>query len=543
MAVARWRKKILDPGDKPRDDVVGLFKSTSIVSAMTMFSRSLGFVRDMLMASLFGATAGFDAFLVAFKIPNFMRALFSDGSFSQALVPVLAEHQEIHEKTKTLKFMGEMLGSFIAILLLITIICEILTPVVVIAFAPGFLRDPVRYQMAMHMLHITFPYMMLISITAFFGSVLNSYGHFATPSFTPVLLNIILLIAAYFSFIFPVREEALAWGVFAAGVIQLLFQLPFLFRYKLLAMPRFNFKDERVRKVLKNLLPALFGVSVVQVGLLLNTLFGSFLKEGSISWLYYADRLTFFPLGIFGVALATVVLPHLSNLHTKSMKDDFSATLDWSFRLLFIISIPATLGLLIMAGPLTVTLFKHGQFTLNDVMMTRQSIMAFCLGLPAFMAIKILAAAFYSRQDLKRPVKIALFATISNIFLSSILIFPLAHTGLALSTSISAIINAFLLYVILKKESHYKSMGSWKKFLLQLLFANGMMTGLLLWTLPATNLWVDWNWHMQVSRLFFWMFAASITYFSCLWLGGLRIKDVVTHKGSSFSSDKIIIQH
>lgn len=503
-----------------------LFKSTSIVSAMTLLSRSLGFIRDIFLASLFGATAGFDAFLVAFKIPNFMRGLFSEGSFSQAFVPVLTEYQLTHSKFEIQQFIARTVGGLAGILLMLTLVCEIMTPLIVLLFAPGFFHDPQRYLMAEHMLRITFPYLMLISLTAFCGAILNTHNHFSGPSFTPVLLNIILILAAfYFSAKFVIPEEALAWGVCFAGIIQLLFQMPFLWRYKLLVKPSWHFKDKTVRRVLFNLFPALFGISVVQIGLLIDTLFASFLKQGSISWLYYADRLTFFPLGIFGVALATVVLPHLSSLHAQRLRNDFTVTLDWALRLLLIISLPATLGLVIMSGPLIVALYKHGEFTLFDVSMTQKSVIAFSLGLPGFMAIKILAAAFYSRRDLKLPVKIAIIATLLNIILNAVFISSLAHAGLALSTSISAIVNAFLLYIVLVKATIYKPLPGWNKFLIQLIFANGIMALLLFLGPPETATWLNWHWQQQLSNLLFWLSVAIAVYFSGLWVSGLRVRN------------------
>jgi putative peptidoglycan lipid II flippase len=501
-----------------------LLKSTSIVSAMTMLSRVLGFARDMLMASLFGTAAGFDAFLVAFKIPNFMRGLFAEGSFSQAFVPVLAEYRQSRSESEVKQFIGRTMGFLGVALLMVTLVAEIITPLLVITFAPGFLHDPMRYQMATHMLRITFPYLMLISMTAFFGAVLNSYGAFWVPSFTPVLLNVAMIVAAiYLAPLFGVPETALAWGVLLAGVSQLLFQIPFLQRTGLLPRPQWGWQDEGVRRVLRLMVPALFGVSVAQIGLLIDTLFASFLPEGSISWLYYSERLTFFPLGVFGVALATVVLPHFSRQHANNSHAEFVASLDWALRCLLVISLPATVGLFLMSGPLVASLFQYGHFNAHDVVMTQKSVIAFAIGLPGFMAVKVLASAFYSRQDIRSPVRIAIVATMANMVLNLLFIVPLAHTGLALATSISSGLNALLLYFTLMRFGIYKPLAGWRKYLLQLLSANAVMAAVL-WLGPAgTQQWIQWDWHVRAGYLSFWIGAAAAVYFVCLWLVGVRL--------------------
>lgn len=507
---------------------------------MTFLSRGLGFVRDMLLAILFGASAGFDAFLVAFKIPNFMRGLFAEGSFAQAFVPVLSQYQTAHTKEETQQFIATTVGRIGVILLLFTLACEILTPLIVLFFAPGFLDDGYRYHTAVSMLRITFPYVFLVSMAALWAAVLNSNGHFWAPSFTPVILNLILIISAfYFPAFFAVPEKALAWGIFTAGLIQVLFQIPFLARYKLLMLPRWTVKEDSSIHVLKGFLPALFGVSVLQIGLLLDTLFASFLQIGSISWLYYADRLAFFPLGIFGVALVTVLLPHLSSLHARSKWSEFSTTLDWALRLILLISLPAMLGLVMLSGPLTVTLFKHGQFNMNDLEMTRIALLAFSLGLPAFMLVKVLACAFYSRQDVRKPVRIALYSTLLNLVVNLLLVVPLTHVGLALGTSCSAMLNAWLLYKGLVKRGMFQPLAGWSKFLGQILFANMMMVSLLYYGPPTMKIWLGWQWHIQVGHLVFWIVSAITLYFICLWISGMRFQEWI-QTASSITPTKAI---
>jgi putative peptidoglycan lipid II flippase len=503
----------------------GLFKNISWVSLMTLLSRGLGFARDTLMAIIFGTTAGFDAFLVAFKIPNFARALFAEGAISHAFVPVLTQYQEQYSEAEVREFIAKILGLLIVVCLLLTMVLEILTPLLVIVFAPGFKDDPARYVYTCQMLRITFPYVSLILLTAFLGSLLNSRGHFIAPSLTPIFLNLVLIAAALFlpSFFQP-KELALAFGVFIAGWAQLLFQIPFLIKYRKLHRPRWGLNDKKIFNVFRGLIPALFGVSVMQIGLLITTFFASFLASGSISWLYYADRITFLPLGIFAVALATVILPHLSKLSIHQQAHEFSSILDWSLRLLLIISLPAMVGFLFFSGPLIITLFYHGHFNLLDVKMTEQSLLAFSIGLPALMCVKVLTIAFYSRQNIHLPVRIALYTTLLNIILNCILIGPLAHRGLALSVSLSAIINAiFLLFPLIKQEI-YRPMPGWKKFWLQLLFSNSMLTLLLLMLVPAKASWLTWQWQARLSHLIFWLCLAIVFYFFCLVSSGFSIK-------------------
>ena len=340
-----------------------LMRSTTLFSCNTFFSRILGFVRDVVFAHYFGDSAAFDAFLVAFKIPNFMRRLFAEGAFSQAFVPVLSEYREQHSHQDVRNFINDMAGSLGAALLLVTVVAVLFAPVIISIFAPGFLHDVLRFSLATGMLRITFSYLLLISLTALCSAILNSYDSFGVPAFTPVLLNIVLIIMAVFvSAHFTTPEYALAWGIFIAGVVQLLFQLPFLQHKNLLPKPKIKFNDPGVRKVLKLMAPAIFGVSVAQISLLLDTIFASFLQTGSITWLYFSDRLMNFPLGVFGVAIATVVLPKLSRQHIGNNHVDYSKTLDWGLRLLLFVGIPSAVGILILAGPLLSTLFQGREF-------------------------------------------------------------------------------------------------------------------------------------------------------------------------------------
>ncbi|MEE4377561.1 MAG: murein biosynthesis integral membrane protein MurJ [Candidatus Competibacteraceae bacterium] len=458
-----------------------LLKSTGIVSAMTFLSRILGFTRDIIFAHFFGAGAGTDAFFVAFRIPNLMRRLFAEGAFSLAFVPVFSQYktQNSHEELRRLT--DDVAGTLSVILLGTTAVGVLAAPVLIWVFAPGFSQDQDKYTLTVEMLRITFPYLLFISLTALAGGMLNSFGRFAIPALTPALLNIVLIGAAVW--VAPQLDEpimALAWGVFFAGLLQLLFQLPFLKRLNLLPRPRWGWKSTGVQRILKLMLPALFGSSVAQINLLFSTFLASFLVTGSVSWLYYSDRLVEFPLGIFGVALGTVILPSLSKKHAAESHESFSRTLDWALRLALLIGVPATVGLVILAGPLLSTLFQYGEFGPHDVRMASQSLMAYSLGLLAFMLVKVLAPGFYARQDTRTPVKIGIIAMVVNMALNIVLFFPLAHAGLALGASLSSYLNALLLLYILRKKGVYTPAPGWIRFLLQLIVANAIM-GLALW--------------------------------------------------------------
>jgi putative peptidoglycan lipid II flippase len=500
-----------------------LVKSTATVGGMTLLSRVFGFIRDMVVARIFGAGLGTDAFFVAFKIPNFMRRLFAEGAFSQSFVPVLSEYKTQREHDEVKRLVDDVAGTFGAVLLLITIIGILAAPLLIAVFAPGFLDETEKYDLATDMLRFTFPYILFISLTAFAGGILNSYGRFSVPAFTPVLLNLILISCALW--LAPQMEQpimALAWGVFAAGLVQLLFQLPFLARLRLLPRPRFDRNNAGVQKIKTLMIPAIFGSSVAQINLLLDTLIASFLVTGSVSWLYFSDRLVEFPLGVFGIALATVILPNLSQQHAAASAEAFSRTLDWALRWVLLIGTPATVGLFVLAGPMLTTLFQYGEFSQHDAEMATRSLMAYALGLQGFILVKVLAPGFFARQDTKTPVKIGIIAMVSNMVMNVILVFPLAHAGLALATSLSAFINAGLLYRILRREGVYMPEAGWLKLFLQVLLANIVMAALLWWGAGELAQWFAWDGLTRTWQLLLWIAAGAAVYFLVLLLVGVR---------------------
>jgi len=504
-----------------------LFKSTAVVSVMTFISRILGFIRDIVIARMFGAELAADAFFVAFKIPNFLRRLFAEGAFSQAFIPVLAEFRERGDKPLR-QLIAETSGTLAAILMLITAIGMLAAPLLIMVFAPGFIADPYKLNLAGDLLTITFPYILFISLTALAGSILNSFGKFAVPAFTPVFLNLSLIGAAIW--LSPRLDEpvtALAWGVFIGGVVQLLFQLPFLLGINKLPRPCWGWRSEGVKKIIKLMIPAMFGVSVAQINLLLDTLLASFLVTGSISWLYYSDRLVEFPLGVFGIALSTVILPSLSRKHAAKSTAAFSDTIDWALRWVFLIGTPAAIGLILLAEPLLVTLFQYGEFSPSDAHKASLSLMAYGLGLLPFIFIKVLAPGYFARQDTKTPVKIGIIAMVSNMVLNIILMMYLAHVGLALATALSAALNAGLLYLGLRKRAVYTPTRGWLKFTSKLLIANAGLVTILVWLTPDSSVWTNWDVWQRCGQLFGLIAGSACLYFVLLVLLGIKLKYLI----------------
>jgi len=507
-----------------------MFKSLAKVGSNTLLSRILGFVRDLVLAHVFGAGAATDAFFVAFKIPNFMRRLFAEGAFSLAFVPVLSEYKEKRSFAELKQFVDHVAGTLGAVLLLVTFLGVLGAPLLVMLFAPGFIGDPEKLALAGEMLRLTFPYLLFISLTAFAGGILNTHGRFGVPAFTPVLLNISLISCALW--LAPQMEQpvvALAWGVFIAGLAQFLFQAPFLHQLKLL--PRFSFapRDEGVRRIGRLMLPALFGVSVTQLNLLLDTLIASFLVSGSISWLYYSDRLMEFPVGVLGVALGTVILPSLSKKHAADSPGAFSQTLDWGLRWTLLLGLPAAVGLFLLAGPMIATLFQSDVFQASDVMMSRRSLMAYSLGLVPFILIKVLAPGYYSRQDTRTPVRIAVIAMVSHMVMNLILVFPLAHAGLALATTLSASLNAFLLFQGLRRDAVYRPPAGWKALLARGLIASLLMGGVLYWAAGPVEGWLVADTWARVWRLLGLILLGGVAYFASLLLLGIRLRHFRSH--------------
>jgi putative peptidoglycan lipid II flippase len=515
-----------------------LLRSSGVVSSMTMLSRVLGLLRDIVFARVIGADAMADAFFVAFKIPNFFRRLFAEGAFSQAFVPVLAEYRETGSQAAVKVLVDKVAGALGSILIAVTVLVVIASPLMTGIFAFGFWLDyPNKFAAASGMLRITFPYLMLISLTGLAGAILNSYDRFAVPAVTPVFLNISLIVAAIFvSPWFEMPVYALAWGVLVAGIVQLLFQLPFLAKIHMMPSPTLDWRDEGVTRILRLMAPAIFGVSVSQINLLLDTMIASFLPTGSISWLYYSDRLSELPLGVFGVAIATVVLPSLSRQHAADTPEKFSATMDWALRMILLIAVPAALALILLAKPILLTLFYYGDaMTIRDMAMATLSLRAYAVGLIAFMLIKVLAPGYFARQDMRSPVRIGVIALVTNMALNIILAVPLhfywgvGHVGLALATSLSAILNATLLFLGLKKGHIYKPESGWGKFALMLIMANVVMCAVLYVLTQNLNDWVVWLWWQRAGWMGLICGAGVAAYALLLLAAGFRPSHLKHH--------------
>lgn len=504
-----------------------LLRSSGVVGLMTLFSRMLGFVRDVMFAAAFGAGGGMDAFLIALQIPNFGRRVFAEGAFSQAFVPVFSEVRKTGTEVEARDFMGVVSGTLGGILAMVTVVGCVGAPLLIWVFAPGFGDEPAKHALAAELLRWTFPYLLFISLTSLAGGALNTYGQFAVPAVTPVILNLCLIASA---FIDPDSVYVLAYAVFTAGVLQLAFQLPWLARLRLLPRPRWGWRDERVRRVVRLMAPVVFGSSVAQISLWLNSVLATTLVTGSVSWLYYADRLMEFPLGIFTLAVSTVVLPALSARHAIQSPDSFSDMLDWGLRTMLVIGVPAALGLFLLSGPLISTLFQYRAFSPRDLEMTQWALRAYAFGFLAFSLVKVLVPGFYARQETRAPTRYAMISLACGMAMSLGLVTLCLHTGfdaphaaLALATSLGAALNAGLLFARLRRDGILKPRPGWTGFLLRLLIGSLAMSLVLLWMDGPLETWTAAAAQERVLRLAGIVAAAAVTYFVSLWLLGMRM--------------------
>jgi putative peptidoglycan lipid II flippase len=507
-----------------------LLKSTLVVSLMTTLSRILGLVRDIVFARYFGAGGVMDAFVVAFKIPNFLRRLFAEGAFSQAFVPVLSQRRASGSEQEVRQLTDAVAGTLGGVLLLVTVVGVAAAPLLIMLFAPGFVGESDRFELASGMLRITFPYLLLISLTAFAGGILNTYSRFAIPAVTPVFLNLALIAAAiWLSPLLEVPVTALAWGVLVGGVVQLLFQIPALLKLGMLPRPRFAWHDSGVRKIIRLMIPTLFGASVAQINLLLDLVIASLIAAGSMSWLYYSDRLMEFPLGVFGIALSTVILPRLSGHFALEDHAAFNRTMDWALRLVFLVSLPAAAGLFLLAEPMLSLLFQRGAFTAHDVEMAAVSLMAYSLGLVGFILVKVLINGYFSRQDTRTPVKYGLVAMVANMVLNLLFVgvmvlqeYPAPHAGLALATAGSSLLNAWLLYRGLRSRQLYRPLPGWGRHALQVGSALVAMSLFLYWSSGLFGGWLEQTLWVRTGLLSGVIVLAALLYFALLYLLGMR---------------------
>jgi len=511
---------------------MNLLKTLATVSSMTLLSRILGFARDFVIARTFGAGVATDAFFVAFRLPNLLRRMFAEGAFSQAFVPILSEYKNRRTGEETKRLVDHVASLLFLALLAVTTLGIILTPALIYVSAPGFSADAGKFELTVALTRIAFPYILFISLVSLAGGVLNTWSRFTVPAFTPVLLNIAFIGMALFAApYFDPPVLALAWAVFLGGALQLALQLPFLARIGMLPRFALSLRDEGVRRIVKLMLPALLGVSVSQISLLINTIFASFLPVGSVSWLYYADRLMEFPSGLLGAALGTILLPSLSKSHADNDRGEFSALLDWGLRLTFLLTLPAALALALLAAPLIATLFQHGAFTAGDVLQTRTALIAYSIGLAGLILVKVLAPGFYARQNIRTPVKIALITLAATQIMNLIFIGWLRHAGLALSIGLASCLNATLLYRGLRRADAYRPSAGWPAFMAKLVIALLVMAAVLWFAAGAEARWLTMPFSQRLWQLAAIITAGIVSYFATLALLGFRLADFKRQSG------------
>ena len=501
-----------------------------IVSAMTLISRVLGLIRDVVVANLMGAGTSADVFFFANKIPNFLRRLFAEGAFAQAFVPVLTEYQEKHSSEETRELLSKVAGTLGLLVTIVTLVGVIASPVLSALFGGGWFiawlnnePDGAKFELATVVLKITFPYLWFITFTALAGSILNTRGRFAVSAFTPVFLNVAIIAAAIFYAPTSTQPEiTLAWGVFCGGLIQFLFQIPFLLREKALVKTSWGWNLPGVVKIRTLMIPALFGVSVSQINLLFDTFIASFLMTGSISWLYYSDRLLEFPLGLFGIAIGTVILPALSRNHVNAEGAGFGKTMDWGIKAILLLGLPAMMGLIVLAKPMLMVLFMRGAFSVHDVEMASYSLMAYGSGLLSFMLIKVLAPGYYSRQDTKTPVRYGIIAMITNMGFNLLFAVPFGYVGLAIATSMSALLNATLLYRGLHLAGVYRVSKPTMVFFAKAVVSTALMVVVLYYFLPSQSQWLEWHLIERGKALMGLIALGAVTYLLGLLVFGIR---------------------
>jgi putative peptidoglycan lipid II flippase len=493
---------------------------------MTLVSRVLGFVRDAVIAAMFGAGLATDAFFVAFRIPNLLRRLFAEGAFSQAFVPILAEYKSRHGSDATKQLVDRVATALFLALAVAVALGVAAATVIVYVSAPGFAASPEKFELTVTMLRITFPYILFISLVSLAAGVLNTWSRFAVPAITPTALNVAFIVGALFlAPYFDPPVLVLAWAVLAGGVLQLALQVPFLARIGMLPRPSLALGDPGVRRVLLLMGPAVVGVSVAQISLLLNTIFASFLQTGSVSWLYYADRLMEFPTGLLGVALGTILLPSLAKLHSEGAADEYSNLLDWGLRLTFLLAIPAAAALAVLATPLVATLFFYGRFGVDDLLMTRQALIAYSVGLLGLIVVRVLAPGFYARQDIRTPVKIALVTLAVTQAMNAAFIWPLKHAGLALAISLGACLNAALLYQGLRRREIFRPRPGWGAFAAKVAGAVGAMAVAVAFAMGPAEWWIGADWRLRAPALAGLVTLGAAVYFGTLWALGFRVRD------------------
>lgn len=505
---------------------MNLLRALAAVSSMTLLSRILGFARDAIIARVFGAGVATDAFVVAFKLPNLLRRLFAEGAFSQAFVPILAEYRNQRGDAETHLLINRVATFLFVVLMVVAALGVLGAPLVILVVAPGFSATPDKFALTVDLMRIVFPYIVFMSLVALAAGVLNTWSRFMLPAFTPVLLNVAMILAAVFAapwFDPPIL--ALAWGAFLGGVLQLALQWHGLRRLGMLPSWDWAPNDPGVRRILKLMGPAALGVSVAQISLILNTVFASFLDTGSVSWLYYADRLMEFPTGLLGVALGTILLPSLAKHHADNDPGQYSKLLDWGLRMTLMLAAPAALALGLLAVPLIATLFFYGEFSPHDVEMTRWALVAYSVGLLGLILVKVLAPGFYARQNIKTPVKIAILTLVATQAMNLLFIWHLKHAGLALSIGLGACLNAAILLRKLRGQAIYQPQPGWRVFLAKLVLALAAMGTFLWFAMAGEARWFAYHFGERMLHLSGLVAGGVLIYFATLGLLGFRPAD------------------
>ena len=525
-----------DDADKELTEPKGtvkLLKSTAAFGSMTVLSRFTGLIRDIVFAQLVGSTFVADAFFVAFRIPNFFRRIFGEGAFSAAFVPVYTQQRAGSQPSEVQGFLDLVTGRLTLALVILSAVGVIFAPLVISVLAPGFRAEADKFQLTVDCLRITFPYVLFVCLVALSAGILNTHGRFAAPAATPILLNISLIASAlWLTGVTGNAAIALSIGVLGAGVVQLLFQLPFLVRNRTVPRPRLTRKDQGeaekgAKEVYRLMLPAIFGASVAQVNLIVNTFIASFLVTGSVSWLYYSDRLMEFPLGVFGVALGSVILPRLSEEHVQTAQGEFSRLLDWGMRWCLLIAIPSTVGLSVLSDEIVGALFYHGAFTEHDVVMSARALVAFSIGLAALIAVRVLSPGFFARNDTKTPVRAGAIAMVVNGILAVVFALNWQHVGLAAAISVAAYVNAGLLFYWLVRDRVYAPGKGWLWFICQVSTASLIMGLALWWLTPGLDIWLEYSVAERVFRLLGIVVAGAIVYVASGMAVGLRIHQLM----------------
>ena len=529
QAAAQAEEKKQIPVKKAR-----LLRSGMVSAAATFMSRILGMVRDIAIAQLLGAGLMADVFFFANRIPNFFRRLFAEGAFAQSFVPVLTKCSKEEDASALKELIAKSAGTLGLIVLVISVIGMVASPVVTAIFGWGWFEaylndapDAEKFTQASTLLEITFPYLFFITLTALCSSVLNVHGSFAIPAITPCWLNITMIVVAYF--IAPHFEDpnkVLAYGMVAGGVVQLIFQLPFIIKLGLMVRPKWGWSHPGVKRIRTLMIPALFGVSASQLNLLVNTVLASFLATGSISYLYYSDRLLEFPIGIFAVAISTVILPALSRVDIKTQHGNYVRTLDWGVRLVLLLGIPSALGIIALREPILRVIFMRGAFSEENVILSSHSLLASVSGLCAIMLVRVLVQGFAALQDTKTPVRCSIVAIIANICFNLILVWPLDYIGLALSTALAAFVNAGQLLYLLHKRNIYRVSSTTLLFIGKALISGIVMAVAVRYFSPDFSVWATMSTLTSIFYLAALIIGGALLFGLCCMALGIRPRHI-----------------